>query len=420
MNAEMLYALRDPAGIPSHPLVFLLLAVLTFALHVAAVQVMLGAGALVLRGAFSAQPHWRRLAATMLNTAKIAVSVAIVIGVAPLLFVQVLYDPFWYTSNVLSARWVIGFILILIAGYIAMYGYYWRNPNLATQPAKSSWMMMLSLALLLLVGWIMHVLSYQMLWPEQWQQWYAPQGRIDASGSGLHAYSLARFGFFIALSAPVTGAWLVAVRRYLQGAGEGDVAYLAFLARLARALMLPGGVLALAVGALWLLTLPEKMAFFATSPWMLATLVLLLVAVALPTLLGERLERGLWGYAVFGVGAVALMAVAAAREVLRYTLLSGVHGYDALDYKINMDWYSTLTFFITFGVLGSVTLGYLLTVAWQAGQHRGGAGGAASADGATAVYTPSAAVTRFGRWSVGLLVVWIVHYFAVGFYTMVR
>jgi hypothetical protein len=97
-----------------------------------------------------------------------------------------------------------------------------------------------------------------------------------------------------------------------------------------------------------------------------------------------------------------------------------VHGYDALDYKINMDWYSTLTFFITFGVLGSVTLGYLLTVAWQAGQHRGGTGGAASSGGATAVYTPSAAVTRFGRWSVGLLVVWIVHYFVVGFYTMVR
>ena len=41
MNAEMLLALRDPAGVPSHPLVFLLLGVLTFALHIAAVQVML-------------------------------------------------------------------------------------------------------------------------------------------------------------------------------------------------------------------------------------------------------------------------------------------------------------------------------------------------------------------------------------------
>ena len=63
MNAEMLLALRDPAGVPSHPLVFLLLGVLTFALHIAAVQVMLGSGALVLAGAFRADARWRRLAA---------------------------------------------------------------------------------------------------------------------------------------------------------------------------------------------------------------------------------------------------------------------------------------------------------------------------------------------------------------------
>lgn len=51
MNVEMLLALRDPAGVPSHPLVLLLLGVLTFALHIAAMQVMLGAGTLVLAGA---------------------------------------------------------------------------------------------------------------------------------------------------------------------------------------------------------------------------------------------------------------------------------------------------------------------------------------------------------------------------------
>ena len=39
MTPEMLYALRDQAGVPSHPVVFLILGVLTFALHIAAVQV---------------------------------------------------------------------------------------------------------------------------------------------------------------------------------------------------------------------------------------------------------------------------------------------------------------------------------------------------------------------------------------------
>ena len=57
MTPEMLYALRDQAGVPSHPLVFLVLGVLTFALHMAAVQVMLGASALTLRGAFSPSLH---------------------------------------------------------------------------------------------------------------------------------------------------------------------------------------------------------------------------------------------------------------------------------------------------------------------------------------------------------------------------
>ena len=81
MSPEMLYALRDQAGIPAHPLIFLALGVLTFALHMVAVQVMLGAASLTLWGAFQRDQQWRRLASAMLTTAKIAVSVAIVLGV---------------------------------------------------------------------------------------------------------------------------------------------------------------------------------------------------------------------------------------------------------------------------------------------------------------------------------------------------
>jgi hypothetical protein len=407
MNAEMLLALRDPAGVPSHPLVFLLLGVLTFALHIAAVQVMLGAGTLVLAGAFRADTRWRRLAAAMLATSKIAVSVAIVIGVAPLLFVQVVYDPFWYTSNVLSAWWVIGFIVILIAGYSAMYGFTWLNEDLRARPARGGWLMVASLALLLLVGWIMHVLSYQMLWPEQWREWYAPGGTVDASGRTLHAYSVARFAFFIALAAPVTGAWLVAVRRYLIGAQEADAGYLALLQRLSQQLLLGGGAAAVVAGAAWMATLPEKMAWFLGSAPMVLAAAMLVLTVLLPSALGRRLDQGGWGYAVFGVGAVALIVVAAAREWLRYVTLLGAHGYDAMTYRVNFDAYSTVTFFATFAIVGGVVLGWLLTVAWQAGQTRG-------------TYTPSPAVARLGRWSVALIVLWIVHYFAIGAWVMVR
>jgi len=403
----MLYALRDPAGVPSHPLVFLILGVITFALHMAAVQVMLGAGALTLRGAFSAHAHWRRLAAAMLTTSKIAVSVAVVIGVAPLLFVQVVYDPFWYTSNVLSAWWVIGFIFLLIAGYIALYVFYWKNHDIAADGGKGGLWLVASLAMLLGVGFIVHSLTNQMLFPEQWMAWYAPGGVVQPNGQALHYWNLPRFGFFIALSAPVTGAWLYAYRRYLQASSHVDASFITWLAPLAQKLMLVGGVVAVLLGAWWMATLPEKMAWFALSPWSLVALLALLATVSVPLLLGKRMDQGLWGYVTFAVGAVALIVVGAMREVLRYVTLLGSHGYDALDYRINMDWYSTGLFFSTFGVLGGVTLAYLITVAWQAGQTEG-------------TYTPSPAVNRLGSMAIGLLVLWTVSYFLVGFYVWAR
>jgi hypothetical protein len=407
METAMLHALRDPAGIPSHPLIFLVLGVLTWALHIAAVQVMLGASALTLFGAFRSDPHWRRLAAAMLGTAKIAVSVAIVLGVAPLLFVQVIYDPFWYTANVLSARWVIAFIVILIGGYIALYAFYYRNPKLTEQPTRGAWHLVISLALMLLVGWIMHVLSYQMLLPEQWMAWYAPNGHIDAGGAKLHAFSPPRFAFFILLSVAVIATWLFAYRRYLQGRQGEDVGYIAWLLPLARRLLWVGGALALISGGLWLATLPEKMAWFATSAWVWAATAALLLTAGLPRLLGHRLDRGLWGYLPFAVGAVALIVIGAAREALRYFTLFGAHGYDALDYKLNIDWYSTVLFLVTFAVLGGVVLSYLLTVAWKSGQTVG-------------VYTPSPALTRLGNLGIGLLLVWIVQFFVIGFYVWAR
>ncbi len=411
MNAEMLYALRDVAGVPSHPLLFLLLGVVTFALHIGAVQVMLGSAALVLFNAFSADSMRRRLAAAMLSTAKIAVSVAVVLGVAPLLFVQVVYDPFWYTSNVLSAWWAIGFIVLLILGYLALYVFYGRNHHLADArtPARSGWAMVAALALFLVVGFIMHVLTQQMLSPEKWLQWYAPGGVIEPSGRRIHDYNLWRYAFFIALSAPVTGAWLLAYRRYLAAGHRTEAAYLQWVDALARRLLLAGGAVALVLLAGWMMTLPAALAGFAASPVVLLSAVLLLAVVALPWLLGARTLNTSLGYAPLALGVVALIAVGALREVLRYSVLQGVHGYDPLDYTVHVDWYSTVLFFSTFALIGGITLAYFLTIAWKVGHTPAGR-----------VYTPSPAVDRLGTAAIWLIGLWIVQYFAIGLYVWAR
>ncbi len=404
MDTAMLYALRDPLGVPAHPVIFLVLAVLTWALHIAAVHVLLGSSALAIRGAFSAQDHWRRLADAMVNTAKVAVSVAIVIGVAPLLFVQVIYDPFWYTSNVLSAWWVIAFIFILIVATLALFIFYAMNYEIRHKKVRAPSAMIIAIIGFLVVGFIMHALSVQTLEPDQWREWYAPNGVIDASGRSIHAFDPWRFGFFILLSFPVIGIWLFGYRRYLQGAGESDAGYLDFLQRLGTRLGAVGGVISLILLTLWMRGLPEDISDFATGIWPIAAAAALIVAVAYPVLLGKRLDRGMWGYTPVLVATVAMIVVATMREAVRWVTLFGVHGYNPLDYKIAMDWYSTGLFFLTFGVLGGTIVAYLLTIAWQAGQTEG-------------TYTPSRAVNLLGTAGVVLLLLWIAQYFGFGLWT---
>ncbi|MFR6359620.1 MAG: hypothetical protein ACLUNV_08405 [Sutterella wadsworthensis] len=56
MNDMMLMALTDPAGAPAHPLIFLVLGVVTFALHLTAVNVMLGTLGLAAWGCLLEEP----------------------------------------------------------------------------------------------------------------------------------------------------------------------------------------------------------------------------------------------------------------------------------------------------------------------------------------------------------------------------
>jgi hypothetical protein len=335
-------------------------------------------------------------------------SLAVFLGVAPLLFVQVIYDPFWYTSNVLSAWWVIGFIVILTVAALLNMFFYNQNKALAkTQKTTCPGAMVLSIALLLVVGFIMHVLTYQMLLPEQWMSWYAPNGQIDPSGKTLHAYSLPRFLFFISLSAPVIGAVLVGYQRYYRPRLGDETAqmtadYLDWVGQLGMKLITVGGVISVAFGAWWMLTLPESMTFFAGSIWMWIGLVSMLLFVAFAQWVRGKMMTG-WAYTVLPVGALLLIVLAIAKEALRWGVLYGVHGYDAMDYPINMDWYSTIMFFATFLVVGGLVMTYIIMVAWYAGQTKG-------------VYTPSEGITKIGRYALWSIVIFTVQFFGIGFY----
>ncbi|MBN2866484.1 MAG: hypothetical protein JXK16_10815 [Thiotrichales bacterium] len=401
---EMMYALRNPAGVPTYPIIFVGLGVLTFALHILFVQMMLGTSVITIFGAFNTNPYWRRLAAAMLEVAKISVSVAIVVGVAPLLFVQVVYDPHWYTSNVLSANWVIGFIIILIFAYWAMYFYYFqnsKNKDKTVQP-KSRWAMLVSLALMLVVGFIMHSLTSQILHPELWKEWYLQNGTLDYSGSQLHAYNLWRFAFFISMAIPVTGGLLVTYRRFKSVREDADQDYLNWAASIGKTWMKVGSVISAALYVAWMMTIPETAGDFATSFWGIIGGVMVL-SYALWAQFRLNGEARFCSYMALPVALVIGLIVATSREMLRYGILDGFFGYNFMDYKVVMDWYSTGLFFLTFALVGGSVLAYFLTVAWQAGQTVG-------------VYTPSPMVNRMGTIALWVIGLWTLQFFIIGIY----
>jgi hypothetical protein len=400
MELEVLNALRSPSGVPGHPLLFLILLVLTWTLHILAVYVMLGGTALSLFGAYTSDPHWRRLSKAMLDTAKVAVSIAIVAGVAPLLFVQVVYDPFWYVSNVLSARWVIAFIALLLIAYYAMYHRYFAAKGQQETGRRS---LMLSLFLLLIVGFIMHVLTSQMLRPELWLRWYAPGGHIEPSGSRLHEFNLFRYLFFIALSVPVTSAWLSGYARYLAQTPTDAPAYRHWLGRLYGRGMSMGGMIALLFYVLWMSSLPDTARGYIGSFWSVLAAVATLTLAICPLLF----RPGQGDYRPWILSAAAILVIAVAREALRFMILNGAHGYDLFSYPVNFDGYGTLLFFLTFAALGGPAIAFSVAISWEAGKSVG-------------VYTASPLISRLGKFTLLALGVWIAQYFLFGFLTLLR
>ncbi len=393
--ASAMQAMRDPAGVPAIPALFQVLMIVTWALHIAFVMLTLGAAALSIY-AFYGHPidaKWQRLSIAMTKVAKVGVSLLIVIGVAPLLFTQVIYDPQWYASNVLSGQWVIAFIASLIVAYCLWFAFYWGNHEGAKR--HIGLYAIVGFGLFLMDGLIMHVLAYQAILPQQWMQWYAPNGVVDTSGGGLHAIEWSRFLFIISLSIPAIGTFLVAYTDYFSDRADKSQSYLAFVRTLGRRLGFWGFLISTFLLVWWHFDHPQETELaYHPFGWLLVISLLLMASVC------RREKGGVHGYALVCLGNAVLAMLAIWREVVRATYLSPF-GYVISDYKVNVDWSSLLLFFATFIGVGGLVGGYYLALLYNAGKVAG-------------QYEANGTVARLGTGAVAVLAVWIAVFMAYG------
>lgn len=124
MNINLIPAL-DAAGLPGPPWLFHFLLVFTFFLHLVFMNLTLGGTLMAfvtnLKGRGREGDANAVLAKRLMGVNTYAISLAITTGVAPLLFVQVVYQQFFYTGTILLGWIWFAMLVLLMIGYYAAY-----------------------------------------------------------------------------------------------------------------------------------------------------------------------------------------------------------------------------------------------------------------------------------------------------------
>ncbi len=354
---EYLKLLRDPMGIPFYPEVFEILMILTFALHIIFVNLVVGSTGLTIWYYINRNEYAERLIKAFARASTIFTSLAIVLGVAPLLFVQVIYDPFWYTANNISSWWVLGFLLFIAISFTTSYLFYFSDKK-----GGSIIWTLISFIFILLSATVIHALSVQMISPEKWTSWIVEGKNINLYGNKLHGVNIARLLHFIFPSFAITGVFMMLYSWYYKGKNGYSDSYLNWVANEGRKMALIFSILQGIAGAIWY-ALELDVKGFAIHPLTLIGILAGASFIGYLMKLKNPQERAI-PTSIFAFLVVFLMAVT--RETLRNVKL-GNFGYTIGDYKLSIDWGSTVLFLLTF-IMGIIVVGYIATIAYKVGK----------------------------------------------------
>ncbi len=167
---------QDPLPMAAPPALFHGLLLLTSVLHLVSMNLLVGGAILALiarlRGSRGnvAQAELSRAIEKVLPT---LIASTVSLGVAPLLFVQVLYGRIFFVSSILIGWWWLAVIGLVLVAYSAAY-------MLAMRRRSSLLVAALVPILLLIVGGILVTNMSLMLWPEQFL------ARYFADPAGAH------------------------------------------------------------------------------------------------------------------------------------------------------------------------------------------------------------------------------------------
>ena len=213
-----------PFDLPAPSIWYVILYAATLLLHVAFMSYVLGGALLLGLAGLRARLHGGHgvgygvghgalapMARVLKDWMPSALSAAITAGIAPLLFVQILYQQEFYSANLLSFHRWMAILPVLIAAFYLLY--LLKAKRIAGRPALQGAIALAITACVLFVAWSWvenHLLSLDRA---AWAAQYAEKRMLYASPA-----ILPRLGFFVMATVP-TGALLLLLQ--MRGGATG-------------------------------------------------------------------------------------------------------------------------------------------------------------------------------------------------------
>jgi hypothetical protein len=338
-----------PIPLPAPPWLVQLLLVFTLILHLVAMNLLVGGAVMLTVSSYLGRryTHHRELARRATRAMPPVMAFTITLGVAPLLFLQLLYGQLFYTSSVLMAWSWLAVVLMLMLAY---YGVYWFTMQQEELGPRAFWVILVTTFILLL---ILRTFVANISLMQQPQEFYTRflTGTVGDYLGPNRPVVFARMTHFFLAALAVGGLGLAILAR----SWKAEAPELAVWAhRYGLRWFQAGTGLELLVGLWFLFSLPTATRGAFLGGDRLST-ALLVVAVVLAILAMAAARKSLAASSVAIFGTVSLMAVI--RHLVRIAYLRPY--FDPHSLPVEGQW-TVFAIFAVLLVVGIATLGWML------------------------------------------------------------
>ncbi|MBX2860992.1 MAG: hypothetical protein KTR14_07145 [Vampirovibrio sp.] len=358
----------QPVPFPAPLWLLKTLLVLGFYLHAVPMNVALMGGLVsalyLLKGKADPQSNAHRLGHSLALSLPFFVSFAITQGIVPLLFLQLVYGPLFYTSSILmGVPWIL-LLVALIIGYYGLYAYKLRHQQIGS---RAPWMLMGVSILFLGIAFLFTNNMTLMLTPEKWPA-VVHQDQVGFFFNLTEPQLIPRYLHFVFAAVAVTGLAIGCFGLYLY---KRDNDYASWLIQQGAGLYLIITLVQVGIGGWFLMSLPkaQMMSFMGQDTLGTAvfagSMILSLVSIVTMAMAWKDGKPGMFKIGL-GSALLVILLMVQMRHLLREYAVSSFFAPQNVPVETQWD---LLIVFIVSAIGLIIYLGWLLKIVWNAFRH---------------------------------------------------